>query len=192
MARRRGELTDKQAAFVREYLIDLNAAGAARRAGYSERTADRIGHENLRKPEIAAKIQEATAARVQRTESEADRVMLELRRLALSNLTRVAKWGKNKVELFDSTTLSEDDAVCVESVSMTRGGPRIKLHSKPTAIDKLARHYGLLKDPTPLEILLAALPAELGAAIRRALGAIVSPGASASGGDPAHAPDPAR
>ncbi len=46
------KLTPKQAAFVNEYLVDLNAAGAARRAGYSERTAAEVGYENLRKPQI--------------------------------------------------------------------------------------------------------------------------------------------
>lgn len=33
-----GKLTAKQEAFVREYLIDLNASAAAKRAGYSEKT----------------------------------------------------------------------------------------------------------------------------------------------------------
>lgn len=42
-------LTEKQARFVAEYLVDLNATEAARRAGYSEKTAYAIGFENLRK-----------------------------------------------------------------------------------------------------------------------------------------------
>ena len=46
-------LTSKQARFVEEYLIDLNATAAAKRAGYSRKTAATIGHENLRKPKIA-------------------------------------------------------------------------------------------------------------------------------------------
>lgn len=45
-------LTDKQKLFAEEYLIDLNAAQAAIRAGYSEKTAYSIGNENLKKPEI--------------------------------------------------------------------------------------------------------------------------------------------
>lgn len=51
------KLTDKQARFVEEYLIDLNATQAAIRAGYSEKTAYSIGQENLTKPDIAAAIQ---------------------------------------------------------------------------------------------------------------------------------------
>ena len=34
------KLTPKQQRFVEEYLIDLNAAASARRAGYSVRSAD--------------------------------------------------------------------------------------------------------------------------------------------------------
>ena len=49
-------LTAKQARFVDEYLIDLNATDAAVRSGYSPKTAHATGWENLRKPEIAAAI----------------------------------------------------------------------------------------------------------------------------------------
>ncbi|GJD92916.1 terminase small subunit [Methylobacterium iners] len=71
-------LTDKQAAFVQEYLIDLNASAAARRAGYSEATAAQAGYENLRKPEIADAIAAAQAERSQRVEITADQVLREL------------------------------------------------------------------------------------------------------------------
>ena len=47
------ELTPKQKRFCEEYLIDLNATQAAIRAGYSSKTAQIIGFENLTKPIIA-------------------------------------------------------------------------------------------------------------------------------------------
>ena len=53
------KLTPKQQRFVEEYLIDLNATQAAIRAGYSEKTAYSVGHENLKKPEIQKAIEEA-------------------------------------------------------------------------------------------------------------------------------------
>jgi phage terminase small subunit len=40
-------LTPKQERFVAEYLVDLNATQAAIRAGYSRKTASRIGPERL-------------------------------------------------------------------------------------------------------------------------------------------------
>ena len=68
-------MTPKQEAFVREYLIDLNATQAAIRAGYSEKTAGSIGEENLKKPEIANAVKEAMGARAERTEITADYVL---------------------------------------------------------------------------------------------------------------------
>lgn len=50
-------LTTKQRRFVEEYTVDFNATQAAKRAGYSERTAYSIGQENLKKPEISAAIE---------------------------------------------------------------------------------------------------------------------------------------
>lgn len=68
-------LNTKQAAFVREYLIDLNATQAAIRAGYSKKTAEDIGRQLLRKPPVAEAIKEAMDIRAQRTEVTADYVI---------------------------------------------------------------------------------------------------------------------
>ena len=46
------ELTAKQTRWIEEFLVDGNATGAARRAGYSEKSAKQIGTENLSKPHI--------------------------------------------------------------------------------------------------------------------------------------------
>jgi len=72
------KLTPKQQRFVEEYLIDLNAAAAARRAGYSVRTADAIGRENLGKPTIAAAVAAAKASRSERTKIDSDWVLRTL------------------------------------------------------------------------------------------------------------------
>lgn len=52
-------LTPRQQRFVDEYIVCGNAAEAARRAGYSERTARQIASENLSKPDIRAAIEAA-------------------------------------------------------------------------------------------------------------------------------------
>lgn len=70
-------LKDKQEAFCREYLIDLNATQAAIRAGYSEKTARAIGSENLIKPDIQARLQELMSERNRRTDVDADWVLLK-------------------------------------------------------------------------------------------------------------------
>ena len=68
-------MTNKQKAFISEYLVDLCATKAAIRAGYSAKRADAIGHENLRKPEIKAAIQEAMKQREGRTQVTQDYVL---------------------------------------------------------------------------------------------------------------------
>ncbi len=70
-------LTPKQAAFVQEYLIDLNATQAAQRAGYSEKTASEQASRLLANVKVAAEIQKAIAARAERTDIKADRVITE-------------------------------------------------------------------------------------------------------------------
>lgn len=75
MMQKTKKLTAKEAAFVGEYLVDLNAAAAARRAGYSEKTARAIGHILLGKTHIQEAIQAAMNARAERTEITADYVL---------------------------------------------------------------------------------------------------------------------
>jgi len=70
-------LTAKQEMFCKEYLIDLNATQAAIRAGYSEKTAHSIGHENLSKPEIQERLVELNTQRIERVEYNADWVLKE-------------------------------------------------------------------------------------------------------------------
>ena len=69
------ELTKKQKRFVQEYLIDLNATAAARRAGYSEKKARCIGNENLTKPAIKAEIDRELAKIQSDRIATADEVM---------------------------------------------------------------------------------------------------------------------
>lgn len=141
-------LTDKQERFVAEYLIDLNAAAAARRAGYSVHTADRIGHENLRKPEIQAAVAEAIEARNERTQVSADRVVKELARIAFSDMRSYVRWAGTTMMLTDSDDLSEDDTAAVTEVTLTPGqfGDRlkIKLGHKDSALRLLAEHTGVI------------------------------------------------
>lgn len=67
-------LTNKQQAFIDEYLKCWNATEAAIRAGYSEKTAYSIGHENLNKPDIAEEIQRRVSERAM----SADEVLIRL------------------------------------------------------------------------------------------------------------------
>lgn len=71
-------MTPKQAAFVDEYLIDLNATQAAIRAGYSAKTAGWIGNQQLAKTHISAAIAKRMEDRSKRTEITQDRVLTDI------------------------------------------------------------------------------------------------------------------
>ena len=76
------ELTPKQARFIEEYLLDLNAAAAARRAGYSEKNADSIAAQLLSKTKVFEAVQSAIAARSAKAEITAEYVLENLKRLS--------------------------------------------------------------------------------------------------------------
>lgn len=73
------KLTAKQAAFVEEYLVDLNATAAAIRAGYASKSARKVGSNLLTLPHIQAAIQEAMAERRERVEVTQDYVLARLK-----------------------------------------------------------------------------------------------------------------
>lgn len=80
-------MTPKQEAFVREYLIDLNATQAAIRAGYSAKTAEQAGCRLLRDVQVSKRIvkaQEKVAERAQITVDDHLAQLKEIRDAALA------------------------------------------------------------------------------------------------------------
>lgn len=69
------KLTAKQQRFCDEYLIDLNATQAAIRAGYSKKTANRIGTENLSKLVIKQYIEARMAEKESKLIADQDEVL---------------------------------------------------------------------------------------------------------------------
>ena len=82
------KLTEKQKRFVQEYLVDLNATAAAKRAGYSEKSASRIAVELLNKTQVSAEIQKQQAKRQKRVEITQEKVLEELAAIARSEERR--------------------------------------------------------------------------------------------------------
>ena len=140
-------LTAKQRFFVDEYLIDLNATQAAIRAGYSKKTARFIGCENLTKPNIAAAIAKKKAERSARVQLEADRVLHQIKAIALSDIRNYLSYGPNGVVLKDSRGLTDAQSAAIEKVTETvsskgRSTVGFKLHNKLKAIGMALKHLG--------------------------------------------------
>ncbi len=117
------ELTPKQARFVAEYLIDLNATQAAVRAGYSARTAASQGARLLKHGGVARAVQAAQQARAVRTEITQDRVLQELARIAFFDIRRLYRADGS---MKDPCELDADTAAALASIEvkeeLERGG----------------------------------------------------------------------
>jgi phage terminase small subunit len=139
-------LSPKRAAFVREYLADLNATAAAKRVGYAEGSAHVTGSRLLSDAKVCLAIRLGIEARSVRCRITADSVVLELARLAFADLRRVARWGPAGLELVDSGELDDDAAAAVVEVGQTEHGPKLKLGPKLPALERLGRHLGMWRD----------------------------------------------
>ncbi|MCH1971009.1 terminase small subunit [Muricomes sp. OA1] len=144
-------MTKKQKRFAEEYLIDLNATQAAIRAGYSPDTAKEIGCENLTKPNIRACIDREMAERSKRTGVNADRVVMELAKVAFVNAVDVID---PKTATVKEDALSEDTAA-IQSVKVKTFGDdglerEIKMADKLKALELLGKHMGMFKDKVEL------------------------------------------
>jgi phage terminase small subunit len=79
------KLTPKQEKFIKEYLISFNATKAAEAAGYSKKTAMKIGSENLQKPEIIQAIKREQDKTSEKLEITRESILLDLETLKNNN-----------------------------------------------------------------------------------------------------------
>jgi phage terminase small subunit len=92
-------MTPKQARFVEEYLVDLNATQAATRAGYSARTANEQGARLLAKASVQEAIQVARVALSARTEITQETIMADIEAIKRDAMQAVYDDGGNKAML---------------------------------------------------------------------------------------------
>jgi hypothetical protein len=92
------KINEQEQMFCEEYVVDFNATQAAKRAGYSRRSAYSIGSEKLQKPEAKRYICYLMAKRCLRTGITADRVLEELAKIAFA---REGVKTKDKLKALD-------------------------------------------------------------------------------------------
>jgi hypothetical protein len=88
-------LTAKQAAFVREYLVDRNATQAAIRAGYSPKTAEQQGYQLLQNTSVSEALQSAEkrlSIKAEITEAEVIQGLREIAQTGTNESARVTAW----------------------------------------------------------------------------------------------------
>lgn len=155
------KLTPKQARFVDEYLIDLNASASARRAGYTG-DSNTVGPRLLANVGISQQIVAAMKAREKRTHITQDRVLQELARLAFSDIRKAFKEdGTLKLP----QDLDDDTAAAMAGIdtitSSVHGGDeeaplslttkKVKIADKNAALTLAMRHLGMLNDKLQID-----------------------------------------
>lgn len=152
-------LNDKQAAFVREYLLSGNATQAAVRAGYSASTAKQQGSRLLTNADVQAAIAKGRVKVIERAEAKfdltLDRLLAEYQRIAMTGMSRfthIDPDGTPRIDLSDCTPEDLDllAEVTVEEFTTGRGEDarevrrvKIKPLDRLNAMEKLGKHLGM-------------------------------------------------
>jgi len=139
------KLNVRQQVFVNEYIIDFNATRSAIAAGYSTKTANRIGSQNLTKVDIQDAISIAMEKRNERTQINADYVLnrlVEIDKMDIadifdkhSNLLSIDKWPKawrTTISALDVNEIMNDDVATVIK--------KIKFPDKVKNLELLGKH----------------------------------------------------
>lgn len=164
------ELTPKQARFVDEYMLDLNATQAAIRAGYSAKSAADIAQQLIGKTHIRDAIQLRTTERQETTGITAERVLQEIQLMAFYDIGEILL-DKPADEITEAEAPGADYATVNGRFIIGLRGPAdikrlpenirrvivgfgydrnqnftVKLADKSKALDQLARHLSLYND----------------------------------------------
>lgn len=149
-------LTNKQRSFVDAYLAEKNATKAAIEAGYSERSAVKIGSQLLDKTRVKAAIEAGLDAAARKHGITLDRWLRELDAVAFidprdifeddGSIKQIKDMPEHARRALAEVTVSEifdgDQGPQKTAVGLIK---RLKLHSKLEALDKIGVHFGWLK-----------------------------------------------
>lgn len=136
-------LTNKQLAFIDEYLVDFNATQAAKRAGYSPKTAYSIGQENLTKPEISQEIERRYQEKTM-SQHEVLARLTEMARASLSDFVSIAPDGTYTFNLAQAAR--NNKMHLLKKIAFSRGRLEIELCDSQAALVTLGRHHKLFTD----------------------------------------------
>jgi hypothetical protein len=130
------KLNPKRQAFVNEYLQCWNATEAAKRAGYSAKTAYSVGYELLRIAEIAEAIDE----RIKANTMSADEVLWRLAEIARTNIydfvtENGVRWDNIKKR-----------GHLIKSITPTKDGTKLEVHDQVQALLSIGKHLRLFSD----------------------------------------------
>lgn len=133
------KLTDKQAAFVREYRKDWNATQAAIRAGYSEKGAHVRGVELLSNRKVAEAIEKAQEKLAKKVEITVENVLRGFSLIGLVEVRDFYKVDENGQPVLKSFAELTPD----QQEVFLRGGLSTKDADRNKALENIAKHLGM-------------------------------------------------
>ena len=156
-------LTPKQSLFVAEFGKDWNATAAAKRAGYSKKTAQQIGSENLSKPVIWAAIKKVHEQRENDEVMSAQEVLKKLTIIGRTDLRAFYDDDGNPIPISKWTAEMGQQISKVESVvkNVAAGDGHVDQVLKVTAWDKhrsleiLSRYHSIMTPKVDVNVYLA-------------------------------------
>ena len=147
------KLTKRDKLFAVEYLVDLDAKNAAIRAGYSPATAAKafewIRDENPTKPKLKELIERKFAERSSRTAITADRVLIELAKIAFADPSDLI--DPDSGEIIPDTPHNVTAAIASVRIrtTPTTTDREIRMADKNRALELLGKHLGMFAGATP-------------------------------------------
>jgi len=137
--KREGALTDKQRAFVEHYLATWNATEAAKRAGYSAKTAQEQGSQLLSK----LIVQQLVEKRIAELKMTSDEVLLRLADQARSDMS---DFINSHGEVDVKAARRNKKLHLVKRYSLTDKGVSVELHDAQAALVQIGRILALFAD----------------------------------------------
>lgn len=161
------KLTDRQERFCLEYVVDLNAAQAAIRSGYSPNGAAVNASKLLTNHNIKKKIAQLQAEIAKRTEITADMVVRELAAIGFADVRECFDQHGN---IMNPKKLPDSIARVVAGIDLIEVKKdvkvkKLKLWNKVAALESLAKHLGMYQqDAGATAININVIDAKQGAA----------------------------
>lgn len=140
-------MNDRWKLFAEEYVKDFNGAKAARRAGYTSKSARKIAWSIMQNEEVQQYIQTLTKRVAAKNEVEVNDLVAELKKMAFVDIGKIFDANNELLPIheIDEDTRRAISEFYVKEMEGKYGksvDKRAKMHSKLEAIEKLMRFAG--------------------------------------------------
>lgn len=152
-------LSEQERTWCLEFLIDFDATGAAKRAGYPVRKCAKAGVANMRNDLCRKELDRLKNDLLYKAHLTPEAILLELAKIGFSNIDDYLKKDTDgNVIGFDFSQCTRQQMAAISELTIKEsmeGSPddkervreiKLKLHGKREALVDLGKHYGVFKE----------------------------------------------